>query len=229
MSDIPFRGIVLQQASQATLKTRHEVYGDPFIDMQCAAQLTALYREHAGDKYHPAHDEAMARVFIKIARIACGIPGHTDSYVDAAAYMAIAAECQMTADIAEIAAQNRQAAVSQGYIAPGSIVVEDPINRDTALPKEPTRGINADLAAAETHAEVKRVDPTPSPSSPFKEFMFKHAVVHLGDWVRFNKDADKWMVTAIYADGALPTFTVQHETSGRVETHIGAHIFEVVR
>lgn len=96
MTDIPFRGIVLQQASQATLKTRHEVYGDPFTDMQCAAAFTALYRQHAGEKYHPAHDEAMARVFIKIARIACGIPGHTDSYVDAAAYMAIAAECQMT-------------------------------------------------------------------------------------------------------------------------------------
>lgn len=85
---------ILSKASEATGKTRHEIYGDPFTDMNCAAEFEALYRKHAGVKYSPAHDEAMRRVFCKLARIACGKPGHEDSYVDLAAYIAIAFECQ---------------------------------------------------------------------------------------------------------------------------------------
>lgn len=98
MANNPVRGEVLQQAMDATLKTRHEVYGDPYTDMNCAAEFERIYRAHAGDKYCQAHDEAIRRVLMKLARIACGAPGHLDSYVDLAAYVAIAAECQAAAD-----------------------------------------------------------------------------------------------------------------------------------
>jgi hypothetical protein len=95
MTDKPVRGKILDAASEATLKARHEIYGDPFTDMSVAAEFEVTYRKAAHGKYHPAHDEAIRRVFMKLARIACGAPGHEDSYIDAAAYMAIAAECQV--------------------------------------------------------------------------------------------------------------------------------------
>lgn len=97
-NNLPPRGQILSKASTATLQSRHELYGDPYTDMSCAAQFEAIYFGHAKGKYSPAHDEAMRRVFIKLARIACGAPGHEDSYVDLAAYIAIAFEVQQVAD-----------------------------------------------------------------------------------------------------------------------------------
>jgi hypothetical protein len=34
------------------------------------------------------------QLFIKLSRIACGPPFHLDNYIDAAAYLGIAAECE---------------------------------------------------------------------------------------------------------------------------------------
>jgi len=97
MDGLPVRGTILAKASIATLKERNVSYGDCYTDMSCAAELEAIYTRHAGKKYDPAHDEAMRRVFCKIARIACGAVGHEDNYVDGSAYFAIAAECQAVA------------------------------------------------------------------------------------------------------------------------------------
>lgn len=90
----PVRGKVLREAAAATLGDRNKTYGDPYTDMELVAKLRNLYDLHAQGKYCKAHDEAMHRVFIKIARIAAGAPGHLDNYIDGAAYFGIAAECQ---------------------------------------------------------------------------------------------------------------------------------------
>ncbi len=149
MTNLPIRGRILEEAAHATLKARNDVYGDPFPDMDLAASLKALYDVAAKGRYHQAHDEAMSRVFIKIARIASGA-FHEDNYVDAAAYMAIAAECHHASVKADVSAQNQIAGLTPGeikmllssdfFVQPGpmaesvSLVTEDPINRDTALP-----------------------------------------------------------------------------------------------
>lgn len=112
---VPVRGQILDKARAATIKDRHAVYGDPYTDMNCAAEFEAIYAKHAAGKYCPAHDEAMRRVFCKLARIACGVQGHEDSYVDLAAYIAIAAECQaafMAIVTETLAAENEAAAQS---------------------------------------------------------------------------------------------------------------------
>lgn len=106
----PVRACVLEQALSATVKSRNDSYGDPFPNLCIAAELKATYKRAAGNKYHPSHDEAIDMVLSKIARIACGAVGHTDNYVDAAAYMAIAAECQVEADIIR---ENAEAAAAE--------------------------------------------------------------------------------------------------------------------
>ncbi len=90
---IPIRGQILQEALTATVQVRQEEYGLPEVNMLCAARFKELYAEYAGGKYSKAHEEAMDRVFIKLARIATGRL-HRDNYVDGAAYLAIAFECE---------------------------------------------------------------------------------------------------------------------------------------
>ena len=94
MTDKALRGEILETALSLTMKDRNDTYGDPYTDMNCAAELSDVFHRHAVGKYCAAHDEAISRVMIKLARIACGSPGHTENYVDGAAYLAIAAECQ---------------------------------------------------------------------------------------------------------------------------------------
>lgn len=90
----PFRAVVLDQAIACTLGNRQETYGPPSDALFLAAEFIRLYKQSAGTKYCAAHDEAIALACLKLARIACGAVGHTDNYVDGAAYFAIAAECQ---------------------------------------------------------------------------------------------------------------------------------------
>lgn len=87
------RGNLLRQAADLTEKTREDVYGDPYINMGCASELKQVYRRYAGEKYSAAHDEAVERLLMKLARIATG-DFHKDNYLDGAAYLAIAAECE---------------------------------------------------------------------------------------------------------------------------------------
>jgi hypothetical protein len=162
---LPIRGLILEQASNATLKQRNAVYGEPFPDMELAAQLKALYKAKAGNKYHPAHDEAMDRVFEKIARISSGVM-HDDNYVDGAAYLAIAAECQTLATMHEAMREaSRTTAEEISFILAEDVdvvglVVEDPINRDTALPKTPHIDIPS-TAAAERAESYGMIEPYP--------------------------------------------------------------------
>lgn len=86
------RNEILTAANQLTHHDRLAIYGDPLVGMRCAAQLKEVYRKYSNTR-SPEHDEAMARVFEKIARIATG-DYHRDNYVDGAAYLAIAGECE---------------------------------------------------------------------------------------------------------------------------------------
>jgi len=142
------RGSVLQEAMDATLKSRHKVYGDPYTDMACAAELMAVFNRHAKGRNCAAHDEAIGRVMIKLARIACGAPGHRDSYADLAAYIAIAFECY-TVDQVHIANKKALAprytvpaeSVLKGWSAPGVVIKVD--NLELAKEKK-ARGIGGD-------------------------------------------------------------------------------------
>jgi hypothetical protein len=90
----PFRATVLEQAINCTLGDRQDAYGQPSDALFLAAEFIRLYKQSAKSKYCAAHDQALSLAMLKLARIACGAVGHTDNYVDAAAYFAIAAECQ---------------------------------------------------------------------------------------------------------------------------------------
>lgn len=113
-----------------------------------------------------------------------------------------------------------------------SIILDDPINRDTALPKEPERVITITEEQADA-PPIKRalIEPVIDKASPRKEFMWKDLMLGLGTWIQFNPGGDEWVITSI--DGSsfptFPTFTVQHATNGRTAVHIPAHIHDVVR
>lgn len=69
-----------------------------------------VYNKYAIGKYSSAHDVAVCNAIMKLARIACGATGHRDSYVDLAAYIAIAFECQEVFEAYEqVAVQNKAA------------------------------------------------------------------------------------------------------------------------
>lgn len=229
---MPLRGAILLQALEATTKARNVTYGDPSVNLQCAGELKAIYTKYAGDKYCEAHDEAIEMVLTKIGRIATGQRGHDDTYIDAAAYVAIASECETKSAITE---QNAAAELAVEFFGK-HLVIEDPINRDTALLEPKTRGMNADLAAAETHGESNAQSSHPvlaglvyakvDEGSPRKEFGYRKGVAKLGDWVNFNPGGDDYRIIHI-TDDEFPTFKVQHAFNGRTFTHIPAHIYEL--
>ena len=93
MDEKPERQKVLEEGVRLTTGDRNKTYGSPDVNLRFQYALWELYREAAQHKHSWAHDAAMQHVFAKIARIACGAPGHRDNYVDAATYVAIAYEC----------------------------------------------------------------------------------------------------------------------------------------
>lgn len=147
------RAVILEEAKRLTTTVRQDSYGSPYDDMLLAAKFSEMYREAANGRHGKAHEEAISRVFSKIARIALGA-FQDDNYIDGAAYLAIAAECAVMESVVQqnIEAsrseapigidrgsnsfwQNRFTMVPEMLKAQG-LVVEDPINRDTALSKE---------------------------------------------------------------------------------------------
>jgi hypothetical protein len=139
-----FRAAVLERAIDCTLGDRQNAYGPPSDALFLAAEFIRLYKSKAGDKYCAAHDEAIALACLKLARIACGATGHTDNYVDGAAYLAIAAECQhlyvppiAAAEAWSKAASglnpNRLAEVDAKYKAAVELQFEDAKDRDRGM------------------------------------------------------------------------------------------------
>lgn len=246
MSEQPtIRGLVLQTAIDATNHQRNSAYGDPTINLQCAGELKAIYAKYAGDKYCEGHDEAIELLLTKIGRIACGAPGHDDTYVDAAAYAAIAAECQTrhmlaTANIAAGYAPTapvdgdvwRTDTGDFGRVNGKTVLLVDPINADTALPPEPERHV-------EEHQPVKRdpIMPMIDADSPAKGFSDGRITFRLGSIVSFGKNTypsaggeiqePLWCIIRI-SNGDFGEFTAQHESNGQQYKGLARHIHKVV-
>jgi len=84
---------ILNRAAELTGGDRQKAYGSPRPNMQAHAELLQWYRRWAEDRYSPEHDAAIVQVLAKLARIAVG-QFKDDNYVDGAAYLGIAFECE---------------------------------------------------------------------------------------------------------------------------------------
>lgn len=81
------RGEILKEAERLTHGDRNKNYGDPKVNHQRIADLWSTYM---GVKFEPTQ-VAICLALVKIARL-IETPDHADSFVDLAAYAAIAGE-----------------------------------------------------------------------------------------------------------------------------------------
>ena len=81
------RGKILDEAKRLTASDRNEIYGDPHINHKRIADLWSVYLE---TEISPSQ-VALCLSLVKIARL-IESPNHLDSYIDLAAYSAIAGE-----------------------------------------------------------------------------------------------------------------------------------------
>ena len=84
----------LKTARDLIMGPRAKTYGDKIQNHFNIAKLWTAYL----DKEITAHDAAVMMALLKVARTKFGQPT-SDTYVDAAAYMAIAGECKHENDI----------------------------------------------------------------------------------------------------------------------------------
>lgn len=82
------RANILTEANRLTATDRQRVYGDPKVNHERIARLWSAYLEH---DLRP-DQVAVCMALVKVARL-MQTPDHTDSYIDMAAYAAIAGEC----------------------------------------------------------------------------------------------------------------------------------------
>lgn len=87
--------MILSTASFLTSEDRNKTYGDCLTNHQAFGELIAWWAKWAGalEPKSLAHDAAMLQALTKLARIAVG-SFKDDNYIDAAAYLAIAYECE---------------------------------------------------------------------------------------------------------------------------------------
>lgn len=83
----PIRATTLLNETAEIVKNRGRVYGSPSVNHLRIAKLWSVYLERAVEP----EQVAMCMALVKIARL-IESPKHLDSYQDAAAYLAIAAE-----------------------------------------------------------------------------------------------------------------------------------------
>jgi hypothetical protein len=81
------RGDILKEASRLTHGDRNKNYGDPLTNHQRIAALWSVYLEV---EITPAQ-AAIMLALVKVARL-IESPDHLDSFIDGAAYFAIAGE-----------------------------------------------------------------------------------------------------------------------------------------
>lgn len=94
-TEAPYRVKVLKEASKLTNGNRDAEYGPPSLQQACAGELKATFRCYLERWIEPGEQNALDMVMEKLSRLATGQPKR-DTYVDAAAYMAIAAECALS-------------------------------------------------------------------------------------------------------------------------------------
>lgn len=93
---MPPRAKILVDAVKAVTESREKTYGDPKVNLSCAGELKRVllrYLARSARQIGAGEHEALDQTLSKIARIATGPDVHEDNYTDAAAYMALAAEC----------------------------------------------------------------------------------------------------------------------------------------
>ncbi len=95
MSESTVRGRILGDARKATEGDRNKSYGDPSVQFALAGELKALVRFRMKRKVGPAEMEALDMVLTKLSRAVIGSEPGRDTYVDGAAYFAIAGECAL--------------------------------------------------------------------------------------------------------------------------------------
>lgn len=97
--ELKTRTDILDDASRLTARDRNKVYGDPQINHQrIAAIMTVLLdKKLAPGVVVTASDAALLMVAVKLARLV-ETPTHLDSFVDGAAYLAIAGELALRGD-----------------------------------------------------------------------------------------------------------------------------------
>ena len=81
------RGKILDEAKRLIASDRQEVYGDPSENHQRIADLWSVYLE---TEISPSQ-VALCLCLVKISRL-MATPNHSDSFIDLAAYAAIAGE-----------------------------------------------------------------------------------------------------------------------------------------
>lgn len=93
---------ILLSARDLTCGERNDAYNDPRVNMMAFEELlewAQKWKRHC--LYNTAngagHDAAMVMVYAKLARIVVGA-AKEDNYIDAAAYLAMAFECQERKD-----------------------------------------------------------------------------------------------------------------------------------
>lgn len=82
------RSAILLEAVELTCGPRNDTYGSPYTNMRQTAEFWSTY---LGVTIQP-HQVAGCMALVKLARTIQTFD-HRDSYVDGAAYLAIAAEC----------------------------------------------------------------------------------------------------------------------------------------
>lgn len=78
---------ILMEADRLTAEDRNKAYGDPYVNHKRIADIWAVILGH---EVTPSQ-VALCMAGVKIARLA-QTPDHMDSFIDGAAYMAIAGE-----------------------------------------------------------------------------------------------------------------------------------------
>lgn len=81
------RAEILAEAARLTATDRQQVYGEPRLNHE---RIAALWSAFLGIELTPAQC-AMCMALVKVSRITA-TPQHADSYIDLAAYAAIAGE-----------------------------------------------------------------------------------------------------------------------------------------
>ena len=99
------RGKILDEAKRLTCGDRNAQYGPPGPQLGLAGEFYHMWLNAGGDRYSYAHNEAIHQVFVKLSRIAFGQQGKLDTYMDAAAYTAIAGELVTETEAEEILEQ----------------------------------------------------------------------------------------------------------------------------
>lgn len=81
------RGKILDEAKRLTSTDRNDIYGDPSENHQRIADLWSVYLE---TEISPSQ-VALCLCLVKVSRL-MATPNHLDSFIDLAAYAAIAGE-----------------------------------------------------------------------------------------------------------------------------------------